>query len=51
MSQLILEAPEEVFDNRTLYDKLKEQHEIKKAEYEEQFNPSKNYQTFCECDL
>lgn len=33
-----IEAPEEVFDNRTLYDKLKEQHEIKKAEYEEQYS-------------
>lgn len=37
----ILEAPAEVFDNRTLYDKLKEQHEIKKAEYEDQYSISK----------
>ena len=30
------EAPPEVFDNRTLYEKLKEQHEIKKQEFESQ---------------
>lgn len=29
-----IEAPAEVFDNRTLYDKLKEQHEIKKGEHD-----------------
>jgi hypothetical protein len=31
------EAPPEVFDNRTLYDKLKEQNDIKKAEFESQY--------------
>ncbi len=32
-----IEAPAEVFDNRTLYDKLKEQHEIKKKSFEDQY--------------
>ena len=32
-----VEAPAEVFDNRTLYDKLKEQHEIKKKSFEDQY--------------
>ena len=35
-----VEAPPEVFDNRTLYDKLKEQHEIKKKEFEETYSLS-----------
>ena len=32
-----IEAPADTFDNRTLYDKLKEQHEIKKKTFEDQF--------------
>ena len=32
-----VEAPTDNFDNRTLYDKLKEQHEIKKRDFEDQF--------------
>ena len=34
---LIIEAPAEVFDGRSLYDRLKEQHEIKKKEFEGTF--------------
>lgn len=33
-----VEAPAEVFDNRTLYDKLKEQNDIKKKEFEDQYS-------------
>ncbi len=36
-----LEAPPEVFDNRSLYEKLKEQHEIKKKEFEDKHALSK----------
>jgi hypothetical protein len=36
-----VEAPAEVFDNRTLYDKLKEQHDIKKKDFEDQHAMSK----------
>lgn len=32
-----VEAPAEVFDNRSLYDRLKEQHEIKKKDFEDSF--------------
>lgn len=32
-----VEAPPEVFDNRSLFDKLKEQHELKKKEFEDKF--------------
>jgi hypothetical protein len=32
-----IDAPAEVFDNRTLYDRLKEQNEIKRKQFEEQF--------------
>lgn len=32
-----IEAPAEMFDNRTLYDRLKEQHEFKKKQFEDQF--------------
>jgi hypothetical protein len=39
---VLKEAPPEVFDNRTLYDKLKEQHEIKKKEFEDTYSMS-NY--------
>ena len=38
-----VEAPADVFDNRTLYDKLKEQHEIKKKEFEDQHAMSNSY--------
>jgi hypothetical protein len=33
-----LEAPSEVFDNRTLYEKLKEQHDIKKQEHDDMYS-------------
>jgi hypothetical protein len=39
----IKEAPPEVFDNRTLYDRLKEQHEIKKAEFENEHSISRRH--------
>jgi hypothetical protein len=32
-----IEAPTDNSDNRTLYEKLKEQHEIKKRDFEDQF--------------
>ncbi len=41
-SNRIIEAPPEVFDNRTLYDKLKEQHDIKKKEFEDSHSLSNN---------
>jgi hypothetical protein len=34
---LFEEAPPEVFDNRTLYEKLQEQHEMKKKEFEDSY--------------
>ena len=46
-----IEAPPEVFDTRTLYDKLKEQHEIKKAEYESQHALSKYIWHFFEIQV
>ena len=36
-----VEAPAEVFDSRTLYDKLKEQHDIKKKDFEDSHALSK----------
>jgi hypothetical protein len=36
-----VEAPAEVFDTRSLYDKLKVQHDLKKKEYEDMWAASK----------
>jgi len=36
-----VEAPPEVFDNRSLYEKLKVQHELKKKEFEDTWAASK----------
>ena len=41
LNLIIKEAPPEVFDNRTLYEKLKEQHDIKKTEFESKYALSK----------
>ncbi len=38
----IPEAPDEYFDNRSLYDRLREQHEKKKSEFEGQYSLSKS---------
>jgi hypothetical protein len=35
------EAPAEAFDTRSLYDKLKVQHDLKKKEYEDMWAASK----------
>jgi hypothetical protein len=36
-----IEAPAEVFDNRSLYEKLKVQHDTKKKEFEDMWSASK----------
>lgn len=38
---IFVEAPAEVFDTRSLYEKLKAQHEVKKKEFEETWAASK----------
>jgi hypothetical protein len=41
-----VEAPADVFDNRSLYEKLKEQHDIKKRQFEDTFAMSKAISTY-----
>ena len=37
----LTDAPPEVFDNRSLYEKLKQQHDAKKREFEDTWAASK----------
>lgn len=42
---LIPECPEEVVDNRSLYERLQEQKDKKEQEYQDQFALSKSHNT------
>ena len=37
LTLVLSDAPPEVFDNRTLYEKLKQQTDLKQKEFEEQY--------------